>query len=114
MHAGAVDMVAHERASIADVVRSRRQHEVVDDELAVAVEEVGERLRPVGPVEHVALLDLDPGQGLPFGPEPVEIARDLLLPRQMRSPSREPFLSGHDAVLHGGRVSDVGHGLTFH
>ena len=46
-------------AARAAVLPVRVEHEVVDDQLGATLEQVDEARRPVRPVEHVVLLDLD-------------------------------------------------------
>ncbi len=50
-----VDMIGDERAAAAHMVRARRQHEMIDGELAAAVEQVAERAFTVGPFEDIRL-----------------------------------------------------------
>jgi hypothetical protein len=54
-------MVDLERAADTALLPSRTEHEMFDDQLAAAVEEVGERLLAIRCVEDVRLLDLDLG-----------------------------------------------------
>ena len=60
MNGGAVEMVGQERAARAALLPARTEHEVIDDQLAAAVEQVGQRLLATGSVEHIGLVDLDP------------------------------------------------------
>jgi hypothetical protein len=55
------------------------EHEVVNNQLALAVEKVRERHLPVRPVENVIFFDLDPRKLAPFGSESVALAREQLL-----------------------------------
>jgi hypothetical protein len=57
VHVDSVEAVRAERAvwTADDVVRV--EHEMIDDELALAVEELVERLLPRGPVEDVLIRD---------------------------------------------------------
>ena len=50
---GAVEMVGEIRAAGAAFLPARAKHEMVDDELALAIEELGERLLAVRRVENV-------------------------------------------------------------
>ena len=70
MHGGAVEMIGEERAARAAFLPAGTEHEVIDEQLAAAAEQVGERLLAAGPVEHVALVDLNPGQ---FAALPAEL-----------------------------------------
>jgi hypothetical protein len=77
---------------------ARSHHEVLDEELAPAVEEIGERHFALWPAEDIALLDLHPGQGPPLGGQGVTTPCELLFLRQERLARREPFLARGDPV----------------
>src|SRR5712671_8013826 len=70
-----VDMVSGERAARADMIRVRRQHEVIDGELPAAAEQVAERAFALGPCEDIRLLDPDPGQLPALGAQGVQLVR---------------------------------------
>src|SRR5579863_3248987 len=55
---GTIDMVGKERASQASRLPTGTEHEVINDQLAAPVEEIGERLLAIGRVEYILLLDL--------------------------------------------------------
>src|SRR3954447_2154156 len=57
-----VHAVGHRRADGAAGGVGRAEHEVVDEELRAAVEQVRQGLRPLVGLEAVLLLDLHPGQ----------------------------------------------------
>ena len=67
VHQGSLDVVGFERAADAAFVPARPEHEVLDDELAAAVEQIGQRLLALRRVEQIGLVDLDPGQFASFG-----------------------------------------------
>ena len=56
-----VHVVAHPRTAGTDVA-TWRQHEMLDEKLAAALKQIGERFRSVRRLEDISLLDLDPGQ----------------------------------------------------
>jgi hypothetical protein len=56
------DAVHGERTALAAFVPARVEHEVVDDELASSLEQVGETDPAVGSLQGVQLVDLDHGQ----------------------------------------------------
>ena len=60
------------------MILSRRQHEVIDRELAAAAEEIGERDPAGWTFEDIGLVDPDPGHFPAFGPENIELACHLL------------------------------------
>src|SRR5262249_14367171 len=67
---GTVDVVGEERAARTSLFPSRTKHEMVDDQLAPAIEKVRQSFLSLWTLEHVVLLDLDPGQ---FAPLPAEL-----------------------------------------
>ena len=60
---GAVNMIGQERTARATFLPFliRAEHEMIDDQLAAPIEEVGERLLALRTVEPIGLFDLDPG-----------------------------------------------------
>jgi hypothetical protein len=78
----AVGVVGHERAARAALLPAGAEHEVLDEELAPAGEQRGERARAVRGVEDVVLLDPLPRQG-------AALAGDLVAEAE-RVPSRAP------------------------
>jgi hypothetical protein len=61
VHGHAVGVVGHVRATRAALLRARRKHEVLHHKLVAAVEQIGEQLSAVGPLEGVLFVDLNPG-----------------------------------------------------
>src|SRR5258708_1826759 len=55
-------MIGEQRTTGAALNPVRTEHEVVDEQLAAAGEEIGERFFPVRAVENVGLLDFFPGK----------------------------------------------------
>ena len=84
------------RAARAALVPRRVEHEVVDDELAAAVEEVSQAPCTVRAVEGIVLLDLDHGEPAPLGIHPVAVLGELLLVAQKLLALGEPFVPRHD------------------
>jgi hypothetical protein len=66
MRENAVDMVRQKRAAHASLLPPRTAHEMVDNRLAAAGEELSERLLAVWLVEDLILLDYGPGQFAPL------------------------------------------------
>src|SRR5262249_39745628 len=89
-----------ERAADARVNLSRRQHEVLDDELAAPGKEVAELLLAGGAVKYVRLIDPHPGQCAPLIVEPVAEAGQLFFLFEQRAPRRVPFVAGDDLMIH--------------
>src|SRR5262249_43799058 len=99
MRESAGDMIGQERATRATFYPSRAEHEMIDDQLAASVEEVGERFLAVRPLEDVLLVDLDPGQFAPLGAHPVAHPGKLFLVGQVEFARLEPFFSRYDFVV---------------
>jgi hypothetical protein len=94
----AVEVVGDERAAGAARVllvdpEPEAEHEVVDEQLGAAVEELGQRLLPVVRLEDVLLLDRHPGQLLAPAGELVALPHVLLLGVEQLAPGRQPLLS---------------------
>src|SRR5205814_2821128 len=86
----------------------RPEHEVVDEQLGAAVEELGEGLRAVLRLEAVVLVDPDPGQLAPLPGQLVAPAGELLLLLQQLVALRLPLLLGADPVLRQRATSCLG------
>src|SRR5690349_19853329 len=74
------------------------EHEVVDEQLRAAAEQVGERRRAVRRLELIVLVDGDPGQLLAAPGDLVAAARQLLLGLEQVEPRGQPLLAGADRV----------------
>jgi hypothetical protein len=72
-------------ATGAPVVPLGVEHEVVDDELRAALEQVEQRPRAVGALELVGLCDLDHRELAALGVEPVALAGEVLLLVEQRT-----------------------------
>src|SRR5262249_50689573 len=75
-------------------------HEMLDDQLAASVKEIGERLLATRAIEDVFLLDFDPGQLAALAAQLIAQPSQLLLLAQMLLTRSDPLVSGHDSVLH--------------
>src|SRR5262245_27244597 len=107
MHDDAVEVVGPERTVRAPRAPAGVVHEVVDDELAAAVEEVGQALLAAGPLEDVGLGHLLPGQVAAGLTELVAQARELLFLEEEPLAGLQPILVGNDSVLSHGTSSVV-------
>jgi hypothetical protein len=92
-----VEVVGPERAALAAGVPARIEHEVVDDELAAAGEELRQRASSVRPLEDVLLLDALPRQVTSLAPQLVPQPRELLLLREQLLPLGQPLVVLHHA-----------------
>jgi hypothetical protein len=96
VHDDAVEVVGPTRAVRAAFVPLRGEHEVIDDQLAAAVEELRQRPLAVPSFEHVRLLDALPGQRAAFLTQPVPLACEFFLQAQEGVAGFEPFLVRDD------------------
>jgi hypothetical protein len=98
MHHRAVEVIGEQRAARAALLPVRAEHEVIDDQLALAAEQIGERLLAVRGVEHVVLVDLLPRQLAPFAAQRITRARERLFVGEMRLAGSKPFIVRDDLV----------------
>jgi hypothetical protein len=69
----AVKVIGQVRAALAALLPARAKHEVIDDQLAPAVEKTGERFFPSRSVENIFLVDPDHRQFAPRRTERVSL-----------------------------------------
>src|SRR5205823_586421 len=74
-----LEVVRPERADRTALLPVRAEHEVIDEQLAAAVEEISQRLLAVWALEDVLLLDRLPGKALSLLRQLVACACELLL-----------------------------------
>jgi hypothetical protein len=87
---------------------ARREHEVLHQELAAALEQLGQRAPALGPVEGVALLDAHPRQRAALAGDPVAQVRQLLLVREQRLALSDPLVPRDDGMVHEARFGGGG------
>jgi hypothetical protein len=80
--------------------QSGSQHEVVDHQLAAAVEQLGQRLFFPRGIEHIVLVQLDPGQGQALGVQGVQRAGVGLFLGQQGAARLEPVFPGNHGLRH--------------
>ncbi len=107
MNHGAVEMIGQQRTARAAGFPVGAEHEVIDDQLALAAEQVGQRLLAVRSVEHVSLVDLHPGQLASFFAQRVARFRERLFLGEMRLAGGKPFVLGDDAMRFHGLFLDA-------
>src|SRR5262249_3513613 len=101
-------MVDLERAADTPRDLARPQHEMLDEELTAAFEQIRERHFPFRSVEDVLLLDPDPRQGTALPVHLVPLAGQVLLALEQLQALIEPLGVRHDAMrLHGQFPSSV-------
>ena len=96
---GAVDGVGHRGARRATCLVAWAEHEVVDEQLSAAVEELRQRPRALVGLQAVLLLEWDPGQLAALACELVAHPGVFLLALEQLLASRLPFLTAADLVL---------------
>jgi hypothetical protein len=94
----AVEVIGDERAARASRVLlvdpvAEAEHEVVDEQLGAAVEEISKALGPISRLEDVLILDRDPGQLLPPARQLIAPSHVFLLGREQLFARRQPFLA---------------------
>src|SRR4029077_9607636 len=111
VHQSAFDMVDVKRTAHTTRLPSGSEHEMLYEQLATAIEEIGQSLRAVWALEHVVLLDGNPGQiaspGIDFISQPGEF---FFLLQEFHS-GNEPLVAGNNRVMFeafGGRIDDHG------
>jgi hypothetical protein len=93
-----LDVVDLEAATDALCGRARSHHEVLDEELAAAVEQLGQRHFARGPVEDIGFFNLHPRQRSALFRQPVAKPRELLLLGKQSLPRRGPIRVGDDRM----------------
>src|SRR5262245_38751435 len=89
-------MIGDEGAPLAHVIGPRRQHEVIDSELAAALEQVCKRTAAARSFQQVGLLDFDPGQPTTFGAELIELVGDGFLLKEERPAGNKALFARRD------------------
>ena len=100
MRQQAFEMVDAERAAHALQRLSRTLHDVLNEQLAAAAEQIGERHPALRRIEFVALVDLDPGQGPALLGERVAPAGEFLFFLHELPAFGDPLFTSDDA-MHG-------------
>ena len=104
-----VDRVRTRRAHRAPGLVGRPEHEVIDEQLRSAVEQLGERLGALVGLKPILLLHRHPRQIASLARELVAEACQLLFSRQQRLPGSEPlFASSNLMIGHGDASCGVG------
>jgi hypothetical protein len=93
---------------LAAFLPTRPEHKVIDEELAFAAEQIGERDFARRPVENVFLFDFDPRQLATLEVQFVALLRKLLLPREKFLAGSQSFFLRNDLA-----VLDSAYGFDF-
>ena len=105
---GPAEIVGGERAAGAALRLVGSEHEVVDDELGPAGEQLGERPAPVLGVEAVLPLHRHPRQLATSARELVAAAGELLLLLEQGDARRQPLLAGSHSICCAGHQASSG------
>src|SRR5256714_13884378 len=97
-----VEVVGPERANRTAGLVFWIEHEVIDEQLAAAVEQLRQRLLTARAFEDVVLLDRLPRQGLSLSGALVTRGREFLLLREQLPARLEPFVVADDAHMPSG------------
>src|SRR5215467_4628425 len=100
-----VEIVRPERAVLASRIPVGGEHEVVDDQLTSALEQIRQRFFSIWAVKDIILVYLHPRQLPSLVTQSIAQFGELLLFRQQRHACRQPlfprydFMSSHDLLL---------------
>ena len=92
-------MIGPKRAMGATFLPVRPEHEMIDEELALAAEQIGECHLAGQPVENVLLFDFDPRQLATLKVQFVAQFRELLFFHQKFLAGDKPFFLRHDLTV---------------
>ncbi len=96
----AVEPVGDRRAGRTPGLVVGPEHEVIDEELRAASEEVRQRGAPLVGVEAIGLVDPNPRQFLPPPRQLVAAPRQLLFVLEQCEPGLTPLIARNDLMLH--------------
>src|SRR5215467_13883334 len=100
-----VEIVRPERAVLASRIPVGGEHEVVDDQLTSALEQVRQRFFAIWAVKDIILVHLYPRQLSPLVTQSIAQFGELLLFRQQRLACRQPLFPRYDFVSSHGLLS---------
>src|SRR5437764_3057383 len=95
----AVKMVSQIRAAFATLFPARAEHEVIDDQLTMTLEQIGQRLFSVRSFEGILLLDLDHRELAPRRTKRIALPSELFFSRQQILPRDQPLSFRYDFCL---------------
>src|SRR5438270_12157479 len=99
MPVGAVKMIGQIGAAFATLFPARAEHEMINNQLAAPLEQIGQRLFSAWSVENIFLLDLDHREFTPRRTKRVALTSEFLFPRQQILPSDQPLSFRYDLRL---------------
>src|SRR5207248_5090630 len=92
-------MIGQIRAAFATLFPARAEHEMINNQLAASLEQIGQRLFSVWSVEDILLVDLDHRELAPCRTKRVTLASEFLFPRQQILPRDQPLSFRYDFRL---------------
>src|SRR5437660_5482103 len=92
-------MIGQVGTTFATLFPARAEHEMINNQLAASLEQIGQRLFSVWSVEEILLLDLDHRQFAPRRTKRVALATELLFSRQQILPRDQPLSFRYDFCL---------------
>src|SRR5205814_3224019 len=95
----AVKMIGQVGAAFATLFPARTEHEMINNQLAAALEQIGQSLFSLWAIKDIFLLDLDHWELAPCGTKRVALASELLFPRQQILPRDQPLSFRYDFRL---------------
>src|SRR5438034_59753 len=94
-----VKMISQIGAAFATLFPARTEHEMINNQLAAALEQIGQSLFSLWAIKDILLLDLGHREFAPRRTKRVALASELLFPRQQILPSNQPLSFRHDLSL---------------
>src|SRR5437762_4789030 len=95
MNEGTICVIHVERAARAALLPLRTEHEVIHNELASALKELGKRHLAPRSVEDIGLFYFHPGQFAPFRSQRIPLPCQRFLLRQQLLARRQPLSLGN-------------------
>src|SRR5262249_43454881 len=112
MRRDAIEAICPERAVLAALVPVRPVHEVIDQQLAAALEQLRKGLAAVRPVEDVVFLRFHPRKRAALLAQLVALPGKLLLFRQKPRSGSEPLILRNDWMIPHGNLTRRPCGVT--
>src|SRR5438045_9541903 len=91
MPVSTIEMIGQVRAALAAFLPSGTKHQMINNQLTAAIEQIRQRFLSIWSVEHIFFVDLDPGQLTTRRTERVTLTSKLFLPHEQVLPNDEPF-----------------------
>src|SRR4029077_13124867 len=96
MPVGAIEMIRQVRTALATLLPAWAEHEMIDNQLAATVEEIGQRFFAIRSVENIRLADVSPWQFASMPAHFVAQPSQFLLASEQILARDQPLASRHD------------------